>query len=321
MTFVLSRRLVLGAALPALVPVMARAADPFDAWLEGLRRDARAAGVRAGTLDRALSGLQPIPRVVELDRKQPETRLTFEEYRSRVVTRQRIERGRELAGTHARLLARVQERYGVPARVIVALWGIESNFGTRPGTFPVIASLATLAHDGRRAGFFRKELIAALKILDSGDITPERMIGSWAGAMGQCQFMPSTFLDYAVDFEGDGRRDIWTTLPDVFASAANYLANAGWDPGLRWGRRVSAPEGLRRAAGLDNRAPLRHWQAQGVRLPDGSDLPAAAVEASLLDMDGPSYLVYPNFRTIMVWNRSTYFALCVGLLSDLIESG
>lgn len=318
----LSRRSVLAAAVPVLLPIAARAAEPFDAWLEGLRRDARAAGIRASTLERALAGLEPIPRVIELDRKQPEKRFTFEEYRERVVTAERIERGRALAATHAGLLGRVQARYGVPARVIVALWGIESNFGTRPGTFPVVASLATLAHEGRRASFFRKELIAALKILDSGDVVPERMIGSWAGAMGQCQFMPTTFLGYAVDHDGDGRRDIWGTLPDVFASMANYLANAGWDPGLRWGRRVTAPDRVRSAAsGLDHRAPLRDWQARGVRLPDGGDLPLAAVDASLLHMDGPTYLVYPNFRTIMVWNRSTYFALCVGLLSDLIESG
>jgi membrane-bound lytic murein transglycosylase B len=318
----LSRRLVLGAALPAVLPAIARAEETFDLWLEGLRRDARAAGVRSSTLDRALAGIAPIPRVIELDRKQPEGRFTFDEYRARVVTDQRVLRGRELAATHARLLSRVQERYGVPARVIVALWGIESNFGTRPGTYSVIASLATLAHEGRRASFFRKELIAALKVIDAGDISPDRMIGSWAGAMGQCQFMPSTFLGYAVDFNGDGRRDIWGTTPDVFASMANYLANMGWDPGLRWGRRVQAPERIRQeGAGLDRRAPIQHWQAKGVRLPDGGDLPVAAVEASLLDMDGPSYLVYPNFRTIMVWNRSTYFALCVGLLSDLIESG
>jgi membrane-bound lytic murein transglycosylase B len=297
---------------------------PFGAWLKDLRREALAQGVRGGTLDRALAGVEPIPRVIELDRRQPEGRLTFAEYRERVVTRGRVERGRELLRANAPLLRRVEERYGVPARVIVALWGMESNFGERQGSFSVVASLATLAFEGRRAAFFRKELISALKILDAGDVTPSAMLGSWAGAMGQCQFMPSTYLGYAVDGDGDGRRDIWRTRADVFASAANYLANAGWNPGLRWGRPVRAPGDLaRERGGLDHRAALARWKADGVRLPDGGELPAAPVEASLLTMDeaGPSYLVYPNFRTIMVWNRSTYFALSVGLLSDLIETG
>jgi membrane-bound lytic murein transglycosylase B len=331
----LSRRILLrraavtggtAAALPAGGDAFAAAAaaepPPFAEWLRGLRRDALAQGVRERTLDRALGGVEPIPRVIELDRKQPEGRLTFAEYRSRVVTDGRVAKGRELLGRHAPLLRRVEDRYGVPGRVVVALWGMESNFGERQGTFSVFAALATLAHEGRRAAFFRKELLAALKIADAGDRAPESMTGSWAGAMGQCQFMPTTYLGYAQDFDGDGRRDIWRSQPDVFASAANYLSGSGWDPGLRWGRPVSAPAGVRRErSGLEHKAPLNRWQAAGVRLPDGGDLPAAAVEASLLDMDGPSYLVYPNFRTIMVWNRSTYFALCVGLLSDLIERG
>lgn len=331
MATTLRRRHLMALPLLTLAPLpwrpaalAAAAEEPFGAWLEGLRREALAGGVRAATLERALAGVEPIPRVVELDRRQPEGRLTFAEYRERVVTPGRAARGRDLLRENAPLLRQVEARYGVPARVVVALWGMESNFGERQGTFSVVASLATLAYDGRRAAFFRKELLSALRILDAGDIAPAAMTGSWAGAMGQCQFMPSTYLGHAVDFDRDGRRDIWRARPDVFASAANYLADAGWDAGLRWGRPVSAPAGLAaERGGLERRAPLDRWRALGVRLPDGGALPTASVEASLLRPDGGSedYLVYPNFRTVMVWNRSTYFALSVGLLSDLIGSG
>lgn len=321
----LHRRHLLALTLAGCLAGRARADEPdsFGPWLEGLRRDALAQGVRPATLERALAGLSPIPRVIELDQRQPEQRLTFAEYRAKIVTPDRVERGRALLAANAPLLRRVEGRFGVPSRVVVALWGIESNFGQRQGSYPVVGALATLAHAGRRADFFRKELIDALLILDAGDVAPDEMLGSWAGAMGQSQFMPSTFLAYAFDFDRDGRRDIWGSLPDVFASTANYLARIGWDPSLRWGRAVDAPDRLSDRAGLDYRAPLGRWQAQGVRLPGGGRLPAAAIEASLLQMDGAeaSYLVYPNFRTIMNWNRSTYFALCVGLLSDLIETG
>ena len=321
----LRRRHLLALPLAALAARRARAdeTDSFAAWLERLRRDALAQGVRPATLERTLAGLSPIPRVIELDQRQPEQRLTFAEYRAKIVTPDRVERGHALLTANAALLRRVEGRFGVPARVIVALWGIESNFGQHQGSYPVVGALATLAYEGRRAEFFRKELINALLIVDSGDVAPEAMLGSWAGAMGQSQFMPSTFLAYAFDFDHDGRRDIWGSLPDVFASTANYLARIGWDPSLRWGRAVDAPDHLRDRAGLDYRAPLGRWRTEGVRLPGGGRLPASAIEASLLQMDGSeaSYLVYPNFRTIMNWNRSTYFALCVGLLSDLIETG
>lgn len=316
-------RLALAQAAPAAA--VPPAEQPFDDWLRDFRRDALAQGISARTLDGALAGVAPIPRVIELDRKQPEGRLTFAEYRARIVSKDRIEKGRRLAADHAGLLRQAQRRYGVPSRVVLALWGMESNFGERPGTYSVVASLATLAHEGRRAAFFRKELVNALRIIDSGDVSPRDMTGSWAGAMGQSQFMPSTYLGYAVDMDGDGRRDIWRSVADVFGSTANYLSRLGWDPELRWGRPVSAPERAFAKSGLDYRAPLKHWRADGVRLPNGKDLPAAAIEASFLRMEGDAdragYLVYPNFRTIMTWNRSTYFALCVGLLSDLIETG
>jgi membrane-bound lytic murein transglycosylase B len=297
----------------------------FDVWLDGLRQDAMAQGIAAATLDSALTGLQPIARVIELDRRQPESRLTFQEYNQRVLSPTRIERGRQLYREHQDLLERIARDYGVQARVIVALWGLESTYGTSHGEFPVIGALATLAYDGRRATFFRRELLQALKIIDHGDVTAERMTGSWAGAMGQNQFMPSSYDAYAVDYDRDGRRDIWTSLPDVFASIANYLAKSGWNERRTWGRRVRLPSGIDGdLAGLERRKPLPEWQALGVRQDDGADLPGIPVTASLLRTDdgqGPCYLVYDNFRVLMAWNRSTYFALSVGELADLIGRG
>lgn len=323
-----SRRQLLGAGAALLLAVAMRpaaaATQSFATWLEGVRREARGEGIRKATLDRAFDGLRPIPRVIELDRQQPEGRMSFAEYRARVLSAGRVERGRDLRRAHATLLARTGDRYGVSPEVIVALWGIESSYGELRGRFPVIGSLATLAWDGRRAALFRRELISALRILDSGDIAPAAMYGSWAGAMGQCQFMPSTYLGYAVDADGDGRRDIWNSLPDVFASIANYLRGAGWDGGVRWGREVWLPRDGQLRTGLDHKAPLESWAKQGVRQLDGGALPDAALQASLVTTDhgeGPSFLVYDNFRTLMVWNRSTYFALSVGLLSDLLREG
>ncbi len=304
----------------------ALAATPsFDAWLDGLRRQALEQGIAAATLDAALTGVAPIPRVIELDRRQPEGRFTFQEYSQRVLSASRIERGRELYREHKGLLEQVARDYGVQAPVIVALWGVESSYGAYHGDFPVIAALATLAYDGRRAAFFRAELLHALKIVDQGDVTAARMSGSWAGAMGQSQFMPSSYQAYAVDYDHDGRRDIWTTLPDVFASIANYLAKAGWNDRYTWGREVRLPPTIDGSlAGLQQPKPLPEWQALGVRRADGTDLPVASVSASLVRTDegqGPAYLVYDNFRVLMAWNRSTYFALTVGQLADLIGRG
>jgi membrane-bound lytic murein transglycosylase B len=309
----------------AVAPWPAGAAASFAPWLEELRREARAAGIGAATLERALRGLEPLPRVIELDRKQPERRFTFAEYRERVVNATRIERGRRLRAEHGALLAQVQAEYGIPSDIIVALWGIESNFGETQGSFPVIAALATLAWDGRRASFFRKELLAALRVLDKGHVAPARMYGSWAGAMGQCQFMPTTFLAYAVDADGDGRRDIWDSLPDVFASIANYMRGAGWRSGYRWGRAVALPRaasGL--TTGLEHKASLARWAELGLRRADGAPLPEEPIRASLVVPDagdGAAFLVYDNFRSLMVWNRSTYFALSVGLLADELREG
>jgi membrane-bound lytic murein transglycosylase B len=316
---------IIGSLLWLAAAPRPRAAEPFQVWLDGLRREARGRGIQARTLDEALAGVRPIPAVIEADRRQPEGRMTFTEYRERVVSDTRIGKGRQLLATHRDLLGSVQARYGVPAEVMVALWGIESNFGERQGSYPIFAALATLAHDGRRAAFFRRELLNALEIVDRGHVDAGRMLGSWAGAMGQNQFMPSSYLSYAVDFDGDGRRDIWGSLPDVFASMANYLASSGWDARYVWGREVIVPRRVEAAqVGLEHRAPLATWQDRGVRTADGGTLPEAPIRASLVRMDegtGPSYLVYGNFRALMAWNRSTYFGVSVGLLSDSLKDG
>lgn len=311
----------LGLALGAAGTVQA-ADQPFDAWLEGVRAEARQKGISEATVKAALTGIQPIPRVIELDRRQPEFTLTFQQYLDRVVPQARIDKGREKMREHRELLTRIERQFGVPARQIVALWGIETDFGRVTGGFKVIPALATLAHDGRRSAFFRKELMDALQIVDEGHIDAERMLGSWAGAMGQNQFMPSSFRAYAIDYTGDGKRDIWTSLPDVFASIANYLSRVGWKMDQTWGRAVMLPGGF--DAGLAEkkaRKTIPEWQALGVRRVDGSDLPARDLPAQIVlpaGADGPAYMVYDNFEAILKWNRSTYFAIAAGTLADAL---
>lgn len=323
----LALALLSGSLLVADAATRSHAAeDPaFAAWVKDLEADARAAGISEKTIDEALGDLALVPDVVELDRKQPETRKTFEQYRGRVLSENRVNKGRKLLKEHRDLLNKIAAEYNVQPRFIISLWGIETSYGSFLGGHHVIKALATLAYDGRRADLFRRELISALKIIDRGDIKLEDMKGSWAGAMGQCQFMPSSFLRYAVDYDGDGRRDIWNTLPDVFASIANYLSKSGWNDQYTWGRPVKlAAAGKPKVpdVGLKVVKPLPEWQSLGVRRENGRSLPAVALNASLLRTDdgkGPSYLVYDNFRVLMVWNRSTYFALTVSELSDLIR--
>ena len=296
--------------------------ESFAQWRDGVRSEALSLGISAATFDSAFEDIEPIPRIIELDRTQPEVTITFDDYLERVVPESRVAQGRELLAIHRDLLAPIGREYGVPPRFIVALWGIETSFGRYLGGFPVIGALATLAHDGRRSDYFRGELLHALRILEDGHITADAMVGSWAGAMGQSQFMPSSFVRYAVDHDGDGKRDIWGTQGDVFASAANYLAQAGWRTGETWGRQVRLPAGFDPAlTGLEVTKPLADWQALGLRRADGGDLPQAEMSGSVVlpGRDrGPAYLVYGNYRTIMRWNRSFYFATSVGLLADRI---
>jgi len=326
------RRLALGAALvcAGLVGVMTplrATGNGFEPWLAGVRQEAAQIGISEATIAGALGDVAPIPRVIELDRRQPESTMRFEDYLTRVVNEARIREGKARLRTHRQLLDRVGRRFGVQPRFIVALWGIETNYGAITGGFPVVGALVTLAYDGRRSSYFRKELFNALKILDAGHITVAEMQGSWAGAMGQSQFMPSSFLALAIDYDGDGRRDIWTTEADVFASIANYLARYGWRRDITWGRKVRLPPGFDSGhVTLDRDRRLGEWQTLGVRRLDGRDLPRRDIAAALIrpdgdgDGDGPVYLVYKNFRALMKWNRSKFFGIAVGHLSDRIAA-
>ena len=313
---------LVGALLTGGAMAQDEGAESFAEWREGVRSEALDLGISPAIFDAAFSGIEPIPRIIELDRSQPETTITFAQYLERVVPDSRVAQGRKLLATHRALLEPIGREYGVPPRFIVALWGIETSFGKFLGGFPVIGALATLAHDGRRSAYFRQELLEALRILEDGHITPDAMVGSWAGAMGQSQFMPSSFVRYAVDHDGDGKRDIWGTHADVFASAANYLAQAGWREGETWGRQVRLPAGFDPAlADLKVKKTLAEWQKLGLRRANGADLPQAAMSGSVVmpgGEEGPAYLVYDNYRTIMRWNRSFYFATSVGLLADRI---
>jgi len=297
--------------------------EKWRVWLEAVRTEAsEEKGIRREIIDQALSDLDPIPRVIELDRHQPEFTLTFARYIERVVPGGRVRKGRKVYDQHRALLEKVGKEIGVQPRFIVALWGIETDFGRLTGGFNVVNSLATLAFDGRRSAYFRKELFNALQILNEGHIAPDKMTGSWAGAMGQPQFMPSSFVNFAIDYDRDGRRDIWTTQADVFGSAANYLKRVGWKDDQTWGREVRLPAGF--DAGLAEAKamkPIGGWQALGVRNVDGDDLPDRQLVAHIVipdGVEGRAFMAYDNFRTTLRWNRSNYFALAVGLLSDRI---
>jgi membrane-bound lytic murein transglycosylase B len=297
----------------------------FPVWLEAARQEALRKGISAATLDQAFAGLAPNPRVIELDGKQPEFSQTFWRYLDNAVSETRVDRGRALMQQNAALLKRLEAHYGVPGRYLAAFWGIETDFGRNTGGFQVVRSLATLAYDGRRGAYFRDEMFDALAILDHRDIDNAHMTGSWAGAMGQAQFMPSAFLKYAVDEDGDGRRDIWTSVPDALASVANYMKSAGWDSARGWGREVRLPARFDAAlASLDTDAAETvktpaQWSALGVRRADGGALPGTDGPSALVlpaGVAGPAFLVSGNYRTILKYNRSTFYALAVGYLAD-----
>jgi membrane-bound lytic murein transglycosylase B len=293
----------------------------FSAWLDQRRAEAVNSGISQQTLDLALFNIHaPNPKVIPLDRKQPESLQTLEAYLRARINKERIRTGQKMMQRYPTWLGRIEREYGVQGRFLVALWGIESSYGKHIGTFPVIHSLVTLAYDGRRSNYFRKELFVALHLIDDGSIPYKRMQGSWAGAMGQCQFMPSSFRLYAVDADNSGSINIWASVPDVLGSAANYLAKAGWKNDQTWGREVKLPQNFDYSqVGLNVIFPLSRWQALGVRRTNGSSLPTRDLEASLImpdGTDGSAYLVYDNFRVLMSWNRSKLFALAVGKLSD-----
>lgn len=330
-TDLLDSRLILGGWLLLSVAGHAHASDPvggtddFRACVAGLADEARRAGISERVVEDVLENVERVERVIELDRDQPEFTRTFAQYYTARVTPERVRRGRELLAEHRDLLLGIQRETGVPAHYLVAFWGLETNFGSYFGNIPVPDALATLACDPRRSRFFTGELLSALTIIDSGDVLPDAMVGSWAGAMGHVQFLPSVFLAHAVDADGDGRRDLWGSIPDAMASAARYLSASGWQPGLRWGRQVSLPDGFDfTLAGRDREQPLAEWSALGIRDAYGNPIPRLDLPASLLvpgGHDGPAYLVYENFEVILRWNRSEYYAISVGRLADRLAGG
>ncbi|OWK48439.1 Membrane-bound lytic murein transglycosylase B precursor [Pseudomonas oleovorans subsp. oleovorans] len=297
----------------------ADALTSFADWRQALRDEALAAGIDAALFDRIFAGVTPDPAVLKADSSQPEFTRPVWEYLDGAVSSSRIGRGRVLLAQHSLVLQRIEQQYGVEAPILVAIWGLESNFGNNIGSHSVIRSLATLAYDGRRQGFWRTQLLAALQILQNGDVPSERMIGSWAGAMGQTQFMPTTYNQYAVDFDGDGKRDLWNSSADALASAAHYLQASGWQRGQPWGFEVRLPSDFDYAlADPDQRRSLTEWAELGVRplAPTGA---AASARASLqlpAGHKGPAFLLLDNFRSILKYNNSTSYALAIGLLAD-----
>jgi membrane-bound lytic murein transglycosylase B len=303
----------------------------FGAWLETIRAEALATGLKAETVTRAFDGLTPLEVVVERDRSQAEVVLPVDAYVKRRLTPAFVRTARARAEQHKTLLARVGRRYSIQPRFLVAVWGIESNFGRFTGVRPTVQALATLAWEGRRAAFFKGELFNALQMVDRGHIELASMKGSWAGAMGQTQFMPSSYLAHAQDFDGDGRRDIWSSLPDVFASIAHYLQDRRWSPDVTWGREVRPPaggaaalvntvgvrvQGCRAEREMTAPLPLARWQALGVRTLSGGALPDVELQASLVDAGRQAYLVYSNYEALLGYNCAHAYALTVGLLAD-----
>lgn len=307
-------------------------APSFDEFLAGLRTEAAAKGISQATIDAALTNVERLPVVTERDKAQPEQVITLDKYVAQRLTPKVIATARAMAETHADLLQRIEADYGIPPGMMIAVWGVESNFGTFTGSRPIISALATLAYDGRRA-LFRTELFNALQIVDAGHITVDQLKGSWAGAMGQPQFMPSSYLKYAVDFDHDGRADIWTDIPDVFASIANYLKEYGWAAGGEWGREVKLTKAA--LARIDHTVPMRtgncratrettefrstsDWTKLGVTLPSGKPLPRTAPEAALVRGDQRHFLVFHNYDALLGYNCANSYAVSLGLLADRI---
>jgi membrane-bound lytic murein transglycosylase B len=307
--------------------VLAADTAGFNDYVSMLKQEAIAQGFSAQFVEQQFEGVQFHQKAVVADKNQPESKLTLDTYLATRVPDWKVQKALALLNEHSEALKKVEQQYGVQARFIVALWANESNFGTYMGKYPVISSLATMAYEGRREEFFKKQLFAALTILQEGHISKEKFLGSWAGAMGQSQFIPTTFLAYAVDFDQDGKKDIWGNTSDVFASIAKFLKSEGWDKEQTWGRQVVLPEGFDMSlTGLNksNKRTLLQWQTLGVRRYSGEDLPAVNVNALLIAPDGAAgrvYLAYDNFETLMRWNRSSYFGVAIGYLSDRIKKG
>jgi membrane-bound lytic murein transglycosylase B len=300
----------------------------FSLWLRQVRKEAAAKGISQSVINDALPDtLQPLAAVIERDHKQPEKTKTLEEYLAITVSPARISNGLQEMESFKPVLQTVSAAYnGVDPEIIVALWGLETNYGQNAGNFNIVNALATLAYSDDRSAFFRSELFKALEILDQESMASSSLKGSWAGATGQNQFMPSSFFRFAVDFNKDGRRDIWNTPADVFASTANYLSQTGWKKGETWGHRVQLPANFDRSLlGLNQRHSLQFWNKKGIKLPGGSAIPLNDTRstASLIQPDGPGtsvYIAYNNYRVLLKWNNSTHFVTSVGLLSDKLKA-
>ncbi len=309
----------------ALLSAEPACAEPWDfySWLQGLKKEALAQGISPQTVHDALDDVHFNDSIIEKDQKQPEQKSTAAEYLSKLVNEKRISGGQEFYADNQGVLEQVGRTYGVPPRFIVALLGVESRYGVAQGSYNIVEALATLAFEGRRADYFKNELFQALRIVDAGHIELADLKGSWAGAMGYCQFMPSSFLNFAQDFNGDGRMDIWSDIADAAASTANYLRANGWRSDEGWGMQVYLSQPIdQQYIGLKYHVTNAQWTQVGVRTLQGQLLPSPATDASLIQPDGPdgpSFIVYNNFRVIMRWNRSTNFALSVGLLADAIN--
>jgi membrane-bound lytic murein transglycosylase B len=294
----------------------------FSQCVDGLKVRAREAGLSSATVDSALANVQFIPRVLELDRRQPELTTTFQDYLSRRVNEQRIKQGREVLARHRSLLNDLMRQYGVPPQYLVAFWGMETNYGAYRGDMPVLDALATLACDERRGEFFASELFDALRLVQDKNLKPAEMPGSWAGAMGHMQFMPSTFRRYGVDADGNGRIDLWNSVPDALTSAAHFLNALGWERGYRWGREVKLPANFPyQKISNANWLTLDKWRALGIVQANGAPLPEGSMKAAILlpsGHRGPALMVYDNFKVIMRWNYSQFYALAVAYLADRI---
>lgn len=294
----------------------------YDAWVARFRERATAKGISSGTLNSAFRNAGYLPGVVERDRNQTEFKRSLEDYLAIVASDSKVASGRENYQARKSLLSQIEGRYGVPGNVVAAIWGMESNYGARRGNISVVSATSTLAYDGRRGAFFEKQLLAALSILQNGDVSASNLLGSWAGAMGHTQFIPTTYAAYAVDFTGDGRRDIWSDDPtDGLASAAAYLSASGWKRGQKWGQEVLLPSGFNTAvAGKGKRRSVSEWQGMGVRSAKGGSIPNHGAAALLLPsgVSGPAFLAFKNFDVILRYNNSINYGIGVGYLSDRI---
>ena len=309
---------------PALAPSYAQGAD-FQACLETIKAEAMRQGVSAGLADRAFQGLTPDQKVVDLDSRQPEFSLTYARYVGASVTPERIVKGQQKMAQNCPLLDALQAEYGVPPQYIMAFWGMETNYGSYMGDFQVVRSVATLGCMTKRTVFFSNETVQALRILTLNHMTREQMRGSWAGAMGNMQFMPSTFMKWGVDRDGNGKVDLWNSLPDAFASAANFLRGIGFRPGLPSSEEVVLPPGFPLdQADTTIEKPVRSWAAMGVKKAGGAPLPNVDDPAAIIlpaGFRGPAFILYPNFKAVMNWNRSTLYALAIGILARQIAGG